>query len=291
MTRKKPNLPPGVAYGYVRVSHRKQEISGLSLEAQESKIRAYASYRSLSLVEPLFVDSAVSASKTRLGARPAGSRLFKALRPGDHVIVAKIDRAWRNASDALGIVDSWLGMGVTLHLLDIQVDTSTPLGKVFFTILAAFAEWEASQISERTIAGLEQARLRGSLTVDPPMGFSREGGVLTPSFPALTSAAGLVALATAAVPRPLRAGLLGAHGLHTSTGLPFTEARVKQSTELVLPHRDVILQALAAAGLNVAADASTPATLTYRDDHGHPVFPAASWRPVCAGEGSTPPSL
>ena len=87
-------------YGYIRVSTGEQAASGLGLEGQESAIRGYAMQRGWQLDE-IFIDAGISGS-IAFSERPAGARLIGTLRPGDAVVAAKLDRAFRGALDALG---------------------------------------------------------------------------------------------------------------------------------------------------------------------------------------------
>src|SRR6266550_1373359 len=87
------------ALGYVRVSSEEQADSGLGLEAQRQRIRAYAELKELDLAE-VFEDPGVSGGKA-LNARPGGARLLQAarrLRPV--VVVARLDRLFRSVADA-----------------------------------------------------------------------------------------------------------------------------------------------------------------------------------------------
>jgi len=91
----------------------------------------------------------VSAARHALRDRPAGSALDAAVRAGDHVCIAMLDRAFRSQRDAVGTLEAWLAGGVTVHLLDIGADTATPVGQLTLGILAAVAQWESRRIGER----------------------------------------------------------------------------------------------------------------------------------------------
>ena len=89
------------AIGYVRVSSEEQSREGVSLDAQEARIKAYAVMRGLELVE-VHREEGVSA-KTPLRKRPEGSKLVAqmARKQATHVIAVKLDRLFRNTADAL----------------------------------------------------------------------------------------------------------------------------------------------------------------------------------------------
>jgi DNA invertase Pin-like site-specific DNA recombinase len=135
------------AYGYARVSTARQAEEGLSLGTQQRQIEGYAQMRGLP-VERLFVEEGVSGS-VPLGERPEGRKLLAALKPGDALIAAKLDRAFRSALDALQVVRDLTRKGVALHLLDLGGDVTNGHGKLFMTIVAAFAEAERDRIRER----------------------------------------------------------------------------------------------------------------------------------------------
>lgn len=104
--------------------------------------------RSLSL-DRVFVERAVSGSKP-LPKRPEGRLLLDALRPDDILLCPKLDRMFRSASDALEGSERFRKQGVSLHLLDLGGDiTGNGIGRMFFALTAAFAEFERDHIAER----------------------------------------------------------------------------------------------------------------------------------------------
>lgn len=96
--------------------------------------------------------------------RPALSSCLKALRPGDTLVVWKLDRLGRNLRHLINTVHDLTGRDIGLKVLTGQgatIDTTTAAGKLVFGIFAALAEFERELISERTMAGLASARARG----------------------------------------------------------------------------------------------------------------------------------
>lgn len=96
--------------------------------------------------------------------RPELTACLKALRPGDTLLVWKLDRLGRDLRHLVNIVHDLTTREVGLKVLTGQgaaVDTTTAQGKLVFGIFAALAEFERELISERTKAGLESARARG----------------------------------------------------------------------------------------------------------------------------------
>src|SRR5258706_14944359 len=92
--------PSPKVFGYVRVSTAEQANGGLSLETQQQQITGYAMMKGWTVAE-FFVEAGVSGS-VPLADRPEGQRLLTTLQPGDTVITAKLDRAFRSAADAPG---------------------------------------------------------------------------------------------------------------------------------------------------------------------------------------------
>jgi site-specific DNA recombinase len=153
------------AIGYCRVSTQEQAEQGISLEAQEARIRAYATMRGLELVE-VVVDAGVSAGKYRLEARDGGRRVLAAVRSRTvrHVIALKLDRLFRHTIDCLTTVHAWDKAGVSCHLIDMggaSIDTASAMGRMFLTMAAGFAEMERNLTAERTTAALGRKREKG----------------------------------------------------------------------------------------------------------------------------------
>jgi len=142
------NSQGSVCYGYGRHSTNKQE---LTQEVQEFRTHEYWERN----LKPkgvawggFYYDKATSA-KVPLMERAEGGRLSESLRRGDHVIVTKMDRAFRSLRDGIVSIDLLTARGIIFHSLDLQVDTSTPLGRFFRAILLAVAELEREFVSER----------------------------------------------------------------------------------------------------------------------------------------------
>lgn len=134
--------------GYARVSTKVQADDGLSLDAQIRQLRGYAMVHGMKL-DQVFTERAVSGWKP-IGDRAEGRRLMGVLQEGDVLICPKLDRLFRSARDALVVSDELKERGVSLHLIDLGGDvTANGISKVFFTIIAAFAEFERDRIAER----------------------------------------------------------------------------------------------------------------------------------------------
>lgn len=97
----------------------------------------------------------------KLASRPELDRALLTLRPGDSLVITKLDRLGRSLRNLMDLSDQLQGKQVGLVVLDQGIDTSTPAGRLFFQIIGAIAEFEHSLMVERTKQGLEAARARG----------------------------------------------------------------------------------------------------------------------------------
>ena len=101
-------------------------------------------------------------------ARPGLDQAIAAVREGDTFVVPKLDRLARSVPDARAIADQLEAKGVKLALGASVYDPTDPMGKMFFNILATFAEFEADLIRMRTREGMAIARAKGKLRGKQP---------------------------------------------------------------------------------------------------------------------------
>lgn len=134
-------------YGYARVSTQMQAKDGNSLEAQEQLLRKNGA-------EEIYAD-AFTGTKTH---RPELARLLDELQAGDTLVVTKLDRIARSASQGIELIQSLLDREITVHVLNMGLLDNTPTGKLIRTIMLAFAEFELDMIVERTQEGKAIAR-------------------------------------------------------------------------------------------------------------------------------------
>ncbi|NIE81769.1 recombinase family protein [Asaia sp. As-1742] len=147
-------------YGYVRVSTIRQADEGESLAVQERQIAGHAMMLGLSL-DRVFIERGVSGS-VPLANRQEGAVLLASLKAGDVVITSKLDRMFRSAVDALGVLDDLKARKVSLHMIDLGGDvTANGISKLVFTILSAVAEAERDRIRERVSQVKADQRGRG----------------------------------------------------------------------------------------------------------------------------------
>lgn len=164
--------------GYARVSTEEQKRTGISLDAQAERIKAYCQYHNLELVD-LLSEGGVSAAKP-LGSRPLGAKLLqRVVEDGvGHVVSVKLDRLFRNALDCLQVVDDWMHEGVALHLVDFggeAMSTNTPMGRFFLQNAASFAELERNMISARTREAIQYKLAHGGVVGRAPLGAMWDG--------------------------------------------------------------------------------------------------------------------
>jgi DNA invertase Pin-like site-specific DNA recombinase len=138
---------------YVRVSTGEQNA-----DLQVNELTEYAVFRKWEVVEN-YVDK-MSGAKDR---RPALDRLMADAKRGkfDVVAVWRFDRFARSTSHLLRALEEFAALGIDFVSLQESIDTSTPMGKMVFTILASVAELERSTIRERVMAGQRAAKKRG----------------------------------------------------------------------------------------------------------------------------------
>ena len=166
------------AIGYVRVSTEEQAREGVSLDAQEERLRAYCAMQGLELVE-VVREAGVSGSVV-LTDRPAGGGLIAAVRGKrvEHVVALKLDRLFRDAVDALTQTREWDRAGIALHLVDMggqSLNSASAMGRLFLTVLAGLAECERNLIAERTRTAMRHKAARGEVVGRAPRGLRIEG--------------------------------------------------------------------------------------------------------------------
>ena len=102
----------------------------------------------------VFEDEGISGATTK---RPALHRCLKALKPGDTLIVWKLDRLGRSLRDLIAMFDELNRQGVKFHSLTEAIDITTPTGRAMWQMIGVLAELERSPIVERTQAGNERS--------------------------------------------------------------------------------------------------------------------------------------
>ena len=146
---------PKTLIGYARCSTDKQDLSAQREALAELGVAA----------DRIYIDQGLTGSNR---ARPGLNQALAAVRIGDTLVVPKLDRLARSVPDARAIADELAARGVTLALGQSRYDPADPMGKMFFNILATFAEFEADLIRLRTREGMKIARAKGRLRGKQP---------------------------------------------------------------------------------------------------------------------------
>lgn len=107
------------------------------------------------------VKRVVEEKRSAVVHRPALQALLAKLKPGDVLVVYKLDRLARSLRDFLNLLAQLEAMGVAFRSLTEPIDTTTPAGRMFAHMLGAFAEFERAVIRERCVAGFAAAKARG----------------------------------------------------------------------------------------------------------------------------------
>jgi len=179
------------ARGYLRVSHIDQAEDGNSIDTQRGVVER--KYQELREKAPglewgdWYIDNAVSAYKHPMLKRAEGVRLNGDLRPGDVIICARVDRAFRNLVDQQRMMQIWKDMGVKAYYCDFPlIDSESSVGWMMFTLMGVFAEVFSRQASERIKMGIKNRKLRGLAVGTTPVGYKKirsnilKGDVLVP---------------------------------------------------------------------------------------------------------------
>lgn len=145
----------GVLVGYARCSTDEQDLT-----AQRDALQRLG-------VDPsrVYVDEGLSGTSR---ARPGLDQALAAVRAGDTLVVTKLDRLARSVQDARQISDNLAERGVRLSIGGTVHDPSDPVGRMFFSILSVFAEFEVDLLRARTREGMAVARAKGKLRGKQP---------------------------------------------------------------------------------------------------------------------------
>lgn len=149
-------------YGYARVSTRGQAKDGNSLEAQENALRSAGAIK-------IYAD-AFTGTKTN---RPELDKLMTVMQSGDTMVVTKLDRIARSATQGIELVQKLLDRGIVVHVLNMGLMDNTPTGKLIRNIMLAFAEFERDMIVERTQEGKTIAKQNPDFKEGRPKKFSK----------------------------------------------------------------------------------------------------------------------
>lgn len=168
--------------GYTRVSSAEQASEGVSLEAQKAKIEAWAEATDSRLVQ-VIEDPAVSGSRPlaqRDGGRHIAGLLDLREPPVDTIVITRLDRLGRDASETLGYLHRFANGKVGLVSILDRLDLSTPQGRAMAGVAAVFGQLERELIGQRTSDALARLQVEGRPYGATPFGYTRDGDRLVP---------------------------------------------------------------------------------------------------------------
>lgn len=140
-------------FGYARVSTQDQ-----NLQLQVDQLEKYG-------CDEIYQEKIT----TRKKERPELEKMLSKLRPGDQVVCYKLDRISRSTKHLIELSERFENEGVQFVSIQDNIDTTTPMGRFFFRVMASISELERDIVSERTRSGLESARKRGRNGGRPPV--------------------------------------------------------------------------------------------------------------------------
>lgn len=135
-------------YGYARVSTTSQELDVQINQLEKENC------------DVIFSEKFTGTKSDR----PKFKELLSKLEAGDTLVVTKLDRFARNTKDAIEVIESLFKQGVKVHILNMGLIEDTPTGKLIFSIMSAFAQFERDMIVERTQEGKAIAKLNPDYT-------------------------------------------------------------------------------------------------------------------------------
>jgi len=215
------------AIGYVRVSTDGQAMDGVSLEAQQARIRAWCDANGYVLVG-LHVDAGLSGG--RADNRPAlQAALSDTCQHRAVLIVYSLSRLARSTRDTILISERLSKAGADLVSLSEKLDTTSAAGKMLFRLLAVLSEFERDVIAERTKCAMGHLRSQGQrISGRLPYGYdlSSDGQTLVPNPAEQDGLRVILALRKAGKGRRRIAAVLTKRGITTKTGTAWSPQAV-----------------------------------------------------------------
>lgn len=160
-----------IARGYCRVSTTMQGEDGVSLDTQQKKIKGYCELNYLNLVK-IYEDSGLSGKDMN---RPQLMNLINDMKENDRIIVSDLSRLSRSTKDALIMLEKFKEKGIKFVCLNPNIDTSTPVGELMFTVLMAVHKLERENIASHVSRNMQQLSKDGKLRARPPFGWKFAG--------------------------------------------------------------------------------------------------------------------
>ena len=168
------------AFGYCRVSTTDQQDEGVSLSNQQERIKAWAAANGHDLAG-MYVEAR---SGGRADNRPELKRAMAAACEGGILVVYSLSRFSRSVRDTLALADQLERAGANLASLSESLDTSTPVGRMFFQLMSVLSEFERNQLRQRTTSAMSHLRQHNKrISYKIPMGYdlAKDGVTLLPN--------------------------------------------------------------------------------------------------------------
>lgn len=214
------------AIGYVRVSTDEQAKSGLGLEAQIAKIKAYAELFDIELTEIIADEGISGETLDRAGLQKAIKMLKE--KKAEGMVIAKLDRLTRNVAD-LGTLVSTVFDKAELYSVSEQINTKNAAGRLVLNVLVSVAQWERETICERTKDALQAKKARGEKTGgNVPFGFNVINGKLVKNEEEQSIINEIKNLKNKGLSLRKIAGILNEKGIVTKNGKAWTAVQIQR---------------------------------------------------------------
>lgn len=212
------------AIGYIRVSTEKQANEGVSLEAQEARIKTWCDNNGYELVG-VFIDAGISGKK--MENRPELLRALASMKKGMALVSYSLSRLARSTKDLIGISETVAKKKGDLVSLSESIDTTTAAGKMMFQVLAVLSEFERNLTAERTAGALQHKKAQGQVYTNvTPYGFlAIDGRLVEVAQEAEVVAEIQAARASGTTLQAIADGLNG-RGVPTKTGKQWAPATI-----------------------------------------------------------------